>query len=111
MRRWPTRPPAPTMQARPTRTRRRTTRTTMSDVGAGSGVVVVDKPGGSTSHQVVGRLRRILRTRKIGPAGTLDPTATGALGCGDNRATRLLGHRMLGSTEYTATRRRGGCTV
>lgn len=76
-----------------------------------SGIVVVDKPAGTTSHRVVGRLRRILGTRKIGHAGTLDPMATGVLVCGVNRATRLLGHLMLGSKAYSATIRLGSSTV
>ena len=64
-------------------------------MSAESGVVVVDKPAGVTSHQVVGRLRRLLGTRKIGHAGTLDPMATGVLILGVNRATRLLGYLAL----------------
>ena len=76
-----------------------------------SGVVVIDKPSGMTSHQVVARLRRILRTRKIGHAGTLDPMATGVLVCGVGRATRLLGHLMLGTKTYRATIRLGSSTV
>jgi tRNA pseudouridine55 synthase len=55
-----------------------------------SGFVLVDKPAGWTSHDVVARLRRLVGTRKIGHAGTLDPMATGLLVCGVNRATRLL---------------------
>lgn len=78
---------------------------------APSGVVVVDKPAGMTSHQVVARLRRILGTRKIGHAGTLDPMATGVLVCGVERATRLLGHLMLGTKAYRATIRLGSSTV
>ena len=72
-----------------------------------SGVVIVDKPSGVTSHQVVGRLRRLLGTRKIGHAGTLDPMATGVLILGVNRATRLLGHLALHDKAYTATVRLG----
>ena len=85
----------------------------MSDrPGSGAaGIVVVDKPAGTTSHRVVGRLRRILGTRKVGHAGTLDPMATGVLVCGVNRATRLLGHLMLGTKAYTATIRLGSTTV
>ena len=75
------------------------------------GVAVIDKPYGMTSHQVVSRLRRILGTRKIGHAGTLDPMATGVLVCGVNRATRLLGYLMLGRKAYTATIRLGAGTV
>ncbi len=74
------------------------------------GLVVVDKPGGMTSHDVVGRLRRILGTRKIGHAGTLDPMATGVLVCGVGRATKLLGHLALDTKAYTATIRLGAAT-
>jgi tRNA pseudouridine55 synthase len=73
--------------------------------------VVVDKPAGWTSHQVVGRCRRLLGTRKVGHAGTLDPMATGVLLVGVNRATRLLGHLMLTGKRYTATIRLGLGTV
>jgi len=73
--------------------------------------VVVDKPAGWTSHQVVGRCRRLLGTRKVGHAGTLDPMATGVLLVGVNRATRLLGHLMLTQKAYTATIRLGVGTV
>lgn len=72
-----------------------------------AGIAVVDKPSGWTSHQVVGRCRRIFGTRKVGHAGTLDPMATGVLLIGVNRATRLLGHLMLTEKEYTATIRLG----
>ncbi len=72
-----------------------------------SGIVVVDKPGGVTSHQVVGKLRRLLGTRKVGHAGTLDPMATGVLILGVNRATRLLGHLALQDKSYLATIRLG----
>jgi tRNA pseudouridine55 synthase len=56
------------------------------------GLVVVDKPDGMTSHDVVARVRHILGTRKVGHAGTLDPMATGVLVLGIERATKLLGH-------------------
>ena len=69
--------------------------------------MVVDKPAGWTSHQVVARARRLLGTRKVGHAGTLDPMATGVLLVGVNRATRLLGHLMLTTKSYTATIRLG----
>jgi tRNA pseudouridine55 synthase len=75
-----------------------------------SGLVVVDKPVGMTSHDVVGRLRRLLGTRKIGHAGTLDPMATGVLVLGVERATRLLGHLALDTKSYTATVRLGATT-
>ena len=76
-----------------------------------SGVLVVDKPAGVTSHQVVGRVRRLMGTRKVGHAGTLDPMATGVLVIGINRATRLLGHLSLHDKDYTATMRLGVSTV
>ncbi|MGD7733688.1 tRNA pseudouridine(55) synthase TruB [Propionibacteriaceae bacterium G57] len=72
-----------------------------------SGIVLVDKPQGWTSHQVVGRMRRLLGTRKIGHAGTLDPMATGLLIIGVNRATRLLGHLAGHDKTYLATIRLG----
>ncbi|GAA1325330.1 tRNA pseudouridine(55) synthase TruB [Pseudonocardia xinjiangensis] len=75
-----------------------------------SGLVVVDKPPGMTSHDVVARLRRILGTRKIGHAGTLDPMATGVLVCGVGRGTKLLGHLALDTKAYTATVRLGATT-
>ena len=76
-----------------------------------SGILVVDKPGGMTSHDVVGRVRRILGTRKVGHAGTLDPLATGVLVVGVERATRLLGHLALRDKRYLATIRLGAATV
>ncbi|MBC7596232.1 MAG: tRNA pseudouridine(55) synthase TruB [Kineosporiaceae bacterium] len=76
-----------------------------------SGLVIVDKPPDWTSHDVVGRLRRLAGTRKVGHAGTLDPMATGVLVLGINRATRLLGHLMLTEKEYVATIRLGASTV
>jgi len=75
-----------------------------------SGLVVVDKPAGLTSHDVVTRLRRILGTRRIGHAGTLDPMATGVLVCGIGRGTKLLGHLALDTKAYTATIRLGATT-
>jgi tRNA pseudouridine55 synthase len=76
-----------------------------------SGLIVVDKPAGWTSHQVVGRCRRLLGTRKVGHAGTLDPMATGVLLVGVNRATRLLGFLAGHDKTYTATIRLGQATV
>ncbi len=78
---------------------------------APSGLVVVDKPGGLTSHDVVARVRRLAGTRKVGHAGTLDPMATGVLVLGVNRATRLLGHLMLTEKSYAATVRLGVSTT
>jgi tRNA pseudouridine55 synthase len=76
-----------------------------------SGLVVVDKPGGMTSHDVVARVRPLAGTRKVGHAGTLDPMATGVLVLGVNRATRLLGHLMLTEKSYDATIRLGVSTT
>ena len=75
-----------------------------------SGLVIVDKPSGWTSHDVVGRMRRLAGTRKVGHSGTLDPMATGVLVLGLNRATRLLGHLTLVDKEYVATIRLGQST-
>jgi tRNA pseudouridine55 synthase len=78
---------------------------------APDGLVVVDKPAGWTSHVVVGRTRRLARTRKVGHAGTLDPMATGVLLLGIGRATRLLGHLSLTDKQYDGTIRLGQTTV
>ncbi|MCO7195237.1 tRNA pseudouridine(55) synthase TruB [Pseudonocardia sp. McavD-2-B] len=74
------------------------------------GLVIVDKDRGPTSHDVVGKLRRIMGTRKVGHAGTLDPMATGVLVVGIERATKLLGHLSLDTKAYTATVRLGQAT-
>lgn len=66
------------------------------------GLLVVDKPAGMTSHDVVARVRRLARTRRVGHAGTLDPMATGVLVLGLGRATRLLGHLALHDKDYDA---------
>jgi tRNA pseudouridine55 synthase len=76
-----------------------------------AGLVVVDKPAGMTSHDVVARIRRLAGTRKVGHAGTLDPMATGVLLVGVNRATRLLGHLTLTEKAYDATIRLGASTT
>lgn len=75
------------------------------------GLVVVDKPGGMTSHDVVGRLRRYFGTRKVGHAGTLDPMATGVLVVGIERATKMLGLLALETKSYEATIRLGQTTT
>jgi tRNA pseudouridine55 synthase len=72
--------------------------------------VVVDKPTGLTSHDVVARVRRLAGTRRVGHAGTLDPMATGVLLVGVGRATRLLGHLALHDKDYLATMRLGVTT-
>ena len=73
----------------------------------GGGLLLVDKPSGCTSHDVVGRLRHVLRTRRIGHAGTLDPMATGLLVLAVDRSTKLLGHLALTDKTYLATIRLG----
>lgn len=80
-------------------------------MSAPDGLLVVDKPAGWTSHDVVGRCRRLAGTRKVGHAGTLDPMATGVLVLGVGRATRLLGHLALTDKTYDATIRLGVTTV
>jgi tRNA pseudouridine55 synthase len=75
-----------------------------------AGIVVVDKPGGMTSHDVVGRCRRIFGTRKVGHAGTLDPMATGVLVIGIERATKILGLVAGTSKTYAGTIRLGQST-
>jgi tRNA pseudouridine55 synthase len=76
-----------------------------------SGLVIVDKSGGMTSHDVVARIRRLAHTRRVGHAGTLDPMATGVLVIGIEKATRLLGHLMLTEKTYEATIRLGQSTT
>jgi tRNA pseudouridine55 synthase len=80
-------------------------------VSTASGIVVVDKPAGITSHDVVARIRRLAGTRKVGHAGTLDPMATGVLVVGINRATRLLGHLLVTDKAYDARVRLGASTA
>jgi tRNA pseudouridine55 synthase len=77
---------------------------------SGPGIVVVDKPPGMTSHDVVGRCRRIFSTRRVGHAGTLDPMATGVLVIGVERATKILGLLTAASKSYAATIRLGQTT-
>lgn len=76
-----------------------------------AGLVVVDKPSGLTSHDVVARVRRMAGTRKVGHAGTLDPMATGVLVVGVGRATRLLGQLQLSDKTYRAVIRLGMSTT
>src|SRR5215510_1815999 len=75
------------------------------------GLVIVDKPSGFTSHDVVAKMRGIARTRRVGHAGTLDPMATGVLVLGIERATKLLGHLALTEKEYLGTVRLGQNTL
>src|SRR6202048_424813 len=74
------------------------------------GIVSVDKPAGMTSHDVVGRCRRIFSTRRVGHAGTLDPMATGVLVIGVDRATKILGLLTSATKSYAATIRLGQTT-
>jgi tRNA pseudouridine55 synthase len=73
-------------------------------------LVVIDKPAGMTSHDVVGRCRRIFSTRRVGHAGTLDPMATGVLVIGIERATKILGLLTTSVKSYAATIRLGQTT-
>jgi tRNA pseudouridine55 synthase len=75
------------------------------------GIVLVDKPAGPTSHDVVAKIRKVFNTRKVGHAGTLDPMATGLLVIGVGRATRLLGYLSAHDKEYFGTIRLGITTT
>ncbi|MDO5673067.1 MAG: tRNA pseudouridine(55) synthase TruB [Actinomycetaceae bacterium] len=77
---------------------------------AGDGLIIVDKPQGLSSHDVVARVRRLAATKKVGHAGTLDPMATGVLICGVGRATRLLTYIVGADKTYQATIRLGQAT-
>jgi tRNA pseudouridine55 synthase len=79
-------------------------------MSVGPGIVIVDKPAGMTSHDVVARCRRIFGTRRVGHAGTLDPMATGVLVIGVERATKILGLLSETSKSYAATIRLGQST-
>ncbi len=81
------------------------------DADVTPGVLLVDKPAGMTSHDVVARARRVLSVRRVGHAGTLDPMATGLLVLGVGAATRLLGHLGGSDKVYEATIRLGQTTV
>ncbi len=79
-------------------------------MSAPDGLVIVDKPGGMTSHDVVAQVRRLAGTRRVGHAGTLDPMATGVLVVGVGKATRMLGYLALTEKQYAATIRLGQST-
>ncbi|WP_406074636.1 tRNA pseudouridine(55) synthase TruB [Streptomyces virginiae] len=84
----------------------------MSNAGkTPDGLVIVDKPSGFTSHDVVAKMRGIAKTRRVGHAGTLDPMATGVLVLGVEKATKLLGHLALTEKEYLGTIRLGQDTL
>lgn len=74
------------------------------------GLIIVDKPAGITSHDVVAKVRRIAGTRRVGHAGTLDPMATGVLVLGVERATKLMNHLLLEDKTYLATIRLGAAS-
>lgn len=76
-----------------------------------SGLLIVDKPAGMTSHDVVARVRRLAGTRRVGHAGTLDPMATGVLVLGIERATKLLTYLVGAGKSYDGTIRLGVATV
>lgn len=78
---------------------------------APDGIVIIDKPSGMTSHDVVSRIRRACGTRAVGHAGTLDPMATGVLVLGIERGTKLLGHLTASTKTYDATIRLGISTT
>ena len=82
----------------------------MTAIGTRSGILLVDKPKGLTSHDVVSRTRKAAGTRKVGHAGTLDPMATGLLVLGLNSSTRLLTYLVGLDKEYFATIRLGVST-
>jgi tRNA pseudouridine55 synthase len=75
-----------------------------------SGILCVDKPLGITSHDVVGRIRRVAGLRRVGHAGTLDPLATGVLMLGLGRATRLIEYLVGHGKLYETTVRLGQST-
>jgi len=75
------------------------------------GLLLVDKPAGMTSHDVVSKVRKLARTRKVGHAGTLDPMATGLLVLGIESATKLLTFIVGADKTYEATIRLGSATV
>jgi len=74
------------------------------------GAIIIDKPEGFTSHDIVARVRRATGTRRVGHAGTLDPFATGVLVCCIGRATRLVQFLVGLNKEYIATVRLGYAT-
>lgn len=73
--------------------------------------MIVDKPQGMTSHDVVSKIRRTFSTKKVGHAGTLDPMATGVLVLGLERGTKFLAHMVASTKSYAATIRLGAATT
>ena len=82
----------------------------MTDRLLGSGLIIVDKPAGMTSHDVISRLRRIFGTRRIGHAGTLDPLASGVMILCTGRHTKRIEELQAGRKEYIADIRLGATT-
>ena len=74
------------------------------------GIILINKPQGMTSHDVVNRVRRIMHTKKVGHCGTLDPMATGVLVVGINKATKAMQFLMSEEKEYRATLKLGSAT-
>ncbi|MDO5048923.1 MAG: tRNA pseudouridine(55) synthase TruB [Actinomycetaceae bacterium] len=93
-----------------THSKRRGLTVPRSTVSAPDGLLIVDKPAGVTSHDVVAAIRRLAATRKVGHAGTLDPMATGVLVIGIGKATRLLTHIVGADKAYSATVALGAST-
>lgn len=105
-----------TQRPRTQRPRGETPHTTSSSTHSSSvldrsGIVIVDKPAGMTSHDVVSAMRRLMRTRKVGHAGTLDPAATGVLILGIERGTKFMTHLVADTKSYDATIRLGFATT
>lgn len=76
-----------------------------------NGILLIDKPPGMTSHDVVRRVRRLLRTRRVGHTGTLDPLATGVLPVAVGEATRIVQFLMEGDKTYRAVLKLGATTT
>ena len=74
------------------------------------GIILINKPQGMTSHDVVNYVRRIMHTKKVGHCGTLDPLATGVLVIGINKATKAMQFLMSEEKEYRATLKLGSAT-
>ncbi len=75
-----------------------------------NGVLIIDKPQGKTSFDIVRQVRRLCKTRRVGHAGTLDPLATGVLPVAVGWATRLVEYMMAGDKTYQATLKLGAAT-
>jgi len=75
------------------------------------GFLVIDKPSGITSHDVVAQMRKVFETKRVGHAGTLDPMATGVLVLGINNGTKLLQYITEGKKRYLATIKLGASTI